>query len=198
MRDESPYHYEDTITLFEYGFSNFDNVYVSQAETKYNIDNMGLFYGGGDIFGSTKPFLSLNKDDFIVLPRSVPFAETQSSISYETGDESQAAVIAYTYQGVALGTVRVDFTASNENTSIFDTEEESPDAEADKDNPIIFINVAVLFTGCVILAVLLIIWLIVRLILKNYNIYPRNGRRSWRKKNRRRRRNSRKHRGYDF
>ena len=198
MRDESPYHYEDTITLFEYGFSNFDKVYVSQAETKYNIDNMGLFYGGGDIFGSTKPFLSLNKDDFIVLPRSVPFAETQSSICYETGDESQAAVIAYTYQGVALGTVRVDFTASNENTSIFDTEEESPDAEADKDNPIIFINVAVLFTGCVILAVLLIIWLIVRLILKNYNISPRNGRRSWRKKNRRRRRNSRKHRGYDF
>lgn len=198
MRDESPYHYEDTITLFEYGFSNFDKVYVSQAETKYNIDNTGLFYGGGDIFGSTKPFLSLNKDDFIVLPRSVPFAETQSSISYETGDESQAAVIAYTYQGVALGTVRVDFTASNENTNIFDTEEESPDAEADKDNPIIFINVAVLFTGCGILAVLLIIWLIVRLILKNYNISPRNGRRSWRKKNRRRRRNSRKHRGYDF
>ena len=198
MRDESPYHYEDTITLFEYGFSNFDKVYVSQAETKYNIDNTGLFYGGGDIFGSTKPFLSLNKDDFIVLPRSVPFAETQSSISYETGDESQAAVIAYAYQGVALGTVRVDFTASNENTSIFDTEEESPDAEADKDNPIIFINVAVLFTGCGILAVLLIIWLIVRLILKNYNISPRNGRRSWRKKNRRRRRNSRKHRGYDF
>ena len=43
LKDESPAHYEDTIALFDYGFSNFDKVNVSQSETKYNIDNTGLF-----------------------------------------------------------------------------------------------------------------------------------------------------------
>ncbi|MCI9336398.1 MAG: D-alanyl-D-alanine carboxypeptidase [Lachnospiraceae bacterium] len=197
MRDEAPHHYEDTITLFEYGFSNFEKLYVSQAETKYNIDNTGLFYNGDDIFGSTKPFLSLNKDDYIVMPRSVSFEEAESSISYETGDENQAALISYAYQGVSLGSVRVDFTVSKDDTSIFRTEQD-PDAEAPEDKPVIFVNVAVVLAGCGIIAALFFIWLIVRLILKNYNISPGHGRRIWRRKNRRRRRNSRNHKGYDF
>lgn len=195
MRDETPCHYEDTITLFEYGFSNFEKVYVSQAETKYNIDNTGLFYSGNDIFGSSQPFLSLNKDDFIVLPRTISFEDAESSISYETGDADQAAVITYTYQGVGLGFVRVDFTAGKDSAGLFDAPPEgSPGAEnkGDLEKKPIFINVAVILIGGGVLLGLLLIWLIVRLILKNYQISTRSGRRSWRRRSRRRRRGSRK------
>ncbi len=202
MRDEAPYHYEDTITLFEYGFSNFEKIYVSQAETKYNIDNTGLFYSGNDIFGSSQPFLSLNKDDFIVLPRTISFEDAESSISYETGDENQAAVITYSYQGVALGSVRVDFTASRDDASIFDAPPEGEegtgsgtDKNGDSEKKPIFINVRVILIGCGVLGALLVIWLIAHLVLKNYQISTGSGRKSWRKRNRRRRRNSRRHRG---
>ncbi len=201
MRDESPNHYEDTISLFEYGFSNFERVNVAQTETKYNIDNTGLFYSGNDIFGSSRPFLSLNKEDFIVLPRTIPFEEVSSSISYEAADESQAAVISYSYQDVPLGTVRVDFNADSQEPSIFDMEGEERAAAPDQndgDDSVIFVNVRFLLIGAAVLAGLLLLWLIVHLILKNYNFSPRSGRRGWRKRNRHRRRGSRKHRGPDF
>ena len=201
MRDESPNHYEDTISLFEYGFSNFERVNVAQTETKYNIDNTGLFYSGNDIFGSSRPFLSLNKEDFIVLPRTIPFEEVSSSISYEAADESQAAVISYSYQEVPLGTVRVDFNADSQEPSIFDMEGEERAAAPDQndgDDSVIFVNVRFLLIGAAVLAGLLLLWLIVHLILKNYNFSPRSGRRGWRKRNRHRRRGSRKHRGPDF
>lgn len=201
MRDESPNHYEDTISLFEYGFSNFERVNVAQTETKYNIDNTGLFYSGNDIFGSSRPFLSLNKEDFIVLPRTIPFEEVSSSISYEAADESQAAVISYSYQEVPLGTVRVDFNADSQEPSIFDMEGGEGAAAPDQnggDDSVIFVNVRFLLIGAAVLAGLLLLWLIVHLILKNYNFSPRSGRRGWRKRNRHRRRGSRKHRGPDF
>ena len=198
MRDEAPNHYEDTISLFEYGFSNFERVNVAQTETRYNIDNTGLFYSGNDIFGSSRPFLSLNREDFIVLPRTVSFEEVSSSISYESADESQAAVISYSYQEVPLGTVRVDFNADSQEPSIFDTEEGAAGHGNQEDASVIFVNLAFLLTAGGVLAVLLLLWLIARLILKNYHISPRSGRRGWRKRSRRRKRGSRKYRGPDF
>lgn len=202
MRDEAPNHYEDTISLFEYGFSNFERVNVAQTETRYNIDNTGLFYSGNDIFGSSRPFLSLNREDFIVLPRTVSFEEVSSSISYESADESQAAVISYSYQEVPLGTVRVDFNADSQEPNIFDMEGGEGAAAApdqnDGDGSVIFVNVRFLLIGAAVLAGLLLLWLIAHLILKNYNFSPRSGRRGWWKRNRHRRRGSRKHRGPDF
>ncbi|MDE7224934.1 MAG: D-alanyl-D-alanine carboxypeptidase, partial [Acetatifactor sp.] len=98
LRDEAPAHYEDTIALFNYGFSNFTRVNVSQTETKYNIADTGFFYGEHDIFGSSAPLLSLNQDAYIVLPRTVDFADTVSTINYDAAKEGQAAVIEYSYQ----------------------------------------------------------------------------------------------------
>lgn len=88
LRDEAPLQYEDTISLFNYGFSNFDKVNVSQTETRYNIDDSGTFYGGGDIFGSSRPLLTLNKDDHIILPRtlSLRISTPLSPTRRETGD----------------------------------------------------------------------------------------------------------------
>ena len=198
MKDEAPYHYRDTISLFEYGFSNFEKVYVSQTETRYNIDNTGLFYSGNDIFGSSQPFLSLNKDDFIILPRTISFEDVESSISYETADANQAAVITYAYQGLNLGSVRVDFTVSGDDSSIFDMPSGPEETSEKEDGPIVFVNVTVIIIGCAVLGGALLIWLIIHIILKNYNISPRSGRRSWRKRNRHRRRRARKHKDYDF
>lgn len=122
MRDENPNYYEDTISLFDYGFSNFQRVNISQTETKYNIDNAGSFYSGNDIFGNSKPILQLNQNDSITLPNTITFRDAVSAISYDNTAPGQAAVITYTYNDVVLGTASIDFTASEKGSSVFGDE----------------------------------------------------------------------------
>lgn len=189
MRDESPCQYEDTIALFDYGFSNFEKVNVAQTETKYDIDNTGLFYNGNDIFGSSQSFLSLNREDYIVLPGTISFEDAESAISYEGNDENQAAVIRYTYNGVDLGTVRVNFSVNRADHSIFDPVSEAPETEetSEKEDPVVFINIRAILICLAAAAALLILWFFIRIIRKYYNISGRkSGRRQWRKLNRRR------------
>ena len=125
MRDENPNYYEDTIALFDYGFSNFQRVNISQTETKYNIDNAGSFYSGNDIFGNSTPILQLNRNDCITLPNTITFQDAVSGISYDDTEPGQAAVITYTYHDVVLGTASLDFTATEKGSSVFDSTAET-------------------------------------------------------------------------
>jgi len=181
MRDEAPYQYEDTIALFEYGFSNFEKVKVAQSETKYNIDNTGLFYSGNDIFGSSQPLLTLNQDDFVILPLNSSLEDTESTISYDTSNENQAAVIFYSYHGVDIGSVRVNYTAGNKNTYLFDALPEKttidPVVENDGEEPVIYVNKTWIFILLGSLAAVVVIWLLVHIIMKNYAFPGRNDRR---------------------
>lgn len=198
LRDEAPLQYEDTISLFNYGFSNFEKVNVSQSETKYNIEDSNRFYGGSDIFGNSKPLLTLNKNDYIILPRTASFEATSSSISYETGNEEDAAVIAYTYHGVAIGTVHVNFSMEESGYS-FDTlpEEQDVPQTDEEEKSVVFINIMRVLIVAGIAAAVLLVVLFVRLILRNYQFSSpmrrRNRRRRWR-----RNRRSDNFRDYDF
>lgn len=127
LNDEAPYHYEDTISLFNYGFSNFDKINISQTETKYNIDDTGLFYSDNDIFGSSQPILSLNKNDCIILPKTATFTDTVSSISYDTGVENQVALISYTYHDVFVGSASVDLAKSGQGGYTFESDDTGND-----------------------------------------------------------------------
>ena len=131
MKDENPNYYEDTISLFDYGFSNFQRVNISQTETKYNIDNAGSFYSGNDIFGNSKPILQLNQNDSITLPNTITFWDAVSTISYDNTEPEQAAVITYTYNDVVLGTASIDFTASEKGSSVFGDETTGTTDEAE-------------------------------------------------------------------
>lgn len=198
MRDEAPYQYEDTIALFNYGFNNFEKVNVSQTETKYNIDNTGLFYSGNDIFGNSQPILSLNKNDYVILPKTTSFDALDSVISYETQSEKQAAVITYTYHGVYIGSVSLNFAEDQEdNTYLFNTPEEEV---TDNRISFIFINVIKVLGVLLVLCVIGVILFLIRLFLKNFS-FAGHGRRVWKKENRRRRRKAKRanrFRDYDF
>lgn len=124
LRDEAPYQYEDTLALYEYGFSNFQKLNVSQHDTKYQMDSQGLFYSEKDIFGSSKSILTLNSEDYIVIPNSADFADISSSISYETVSKNQAALVTYTYGDWVVGTASIDFTGSLESAYEFDPSED--------------------------------------------------------------------------
>jgi len=188
LHDESPYQYEDTIALFNYGFSNFDEINISQTETKYNIDNASSFYSDNDIFGNSQPILSLNKDDCIILPNTVDFKDTVSTISYETENEKQAAIITYTYNNVFLGSASVDLAVSTEETYSFDTVMESNAEKEELPEEPDFIFVNVVKVGLWIVGIIAIIALIILICLfvKNYHFSPRNNRRTWLRNRKRR------------
>lgn len=187
MKDEAPLQYEDTISLFNYGFSSFERINVSQTETKYNIDNAGFFYSGNDIFGSSRPILSLNKDDCIILPRNASFKDTVSTISYDTEDSGQAALISYTYNGVPVGTASVDFAADEEETYSFDPDRKKgggSSKETEKPS-VIFINVVRVFLWAAVIAAVILVILFTRWFLKNHEFSSRHSsRRSWRRERR--------------
>lgn len=192
MKDENNLNYEDTIALFDYGFANFERVNISQAETKYNIDNTGSFYSDYDIFGNSQPILALNKDDYIVLPKTADFADTVSAISYETRSENQAAIITYTYHDEYIGSASVDLTANTKSPYAFDLDSDAADSSGSKTGAaavsIVFINIfKVLLYILAIAAVCGVIFLIF-FIYKNYCFSPRSTRRSWLRDRRRRKR----------
>lgn len=207
MKDENPNYYEDTIALFDYGFSNFQRVNISQTETKYNIDNAGAFYSGNDIFGNSKPILQLNQNDSITLPNTITFRDAVSAISYDNTAPGQAAVITYTYNDVVLGTASIDFTASEKGSSVFGDETAAtqepdstgatqPTASGEEDTAsggpaVIFINVIKVFFWILGIAVVIFLILLIRAFIKNYQFAHRSTRLTWRFGRRRKRSRSR-------
>ncbi len=123
LKDEAPLQYEDTLALFEYGFSNFTHVNISETETKYNINTTDIFHSENDILGSSRPLLRLNPDDYLVLPKTIAFEDTVSRISYDTTEENQVALITYTYHDVPVGTASVDFVSENSESYVFEDAE---------------------------------------------------------------------------
>jgi len=182
MRDENPQYYEDTVALLDYGFANFSKVNISETETKYNIDNSGTFYSDNDIFGSSKPILSLNKEDYIILPKTADFSDTVSTISYDTDNINQVALITYTYHDRFIGYASVDLAVNEGSTYAFDKiSDPAPEETAKSTTPsFVFINVFKLLL-C-IFAITALIGLVsgVKYLFANYNFSTRSTRFSWR------------------
>lgn len=201
MRDESPMQYEDTIALFNYGFSNFDKINVAQSETKYNIDDSRAFYGGNDIFGNSRPLLALNRDDYIIMPRTATLDDTDSAINYNTGSDEQAAIITYRYHGVDIGTVRVDFVQEDNDTHVFgtgpDDSREAPE-EAPSGKSVVFINIVRVLTVLAGIAAAFFLLCLIRAVLKNYHISFGRKRRNWQRNGRKKPKRPRRFRDYDF
>ncbi|MBQ7774656.1 MAG: D-alanyl-D-alanine carboxypeptidase [Lachnospiraceae bacterium] len=190
LRADAPAQYEDTIALFDYGFSNFQKLNVSQNEISYHIDTDNFFYNDKDIFGSSQALLSLNETDYVILPKTASFSDAASAISYETEAATEAAHITYTYNDIYIGSATIDFAMSNKADYQFDvtTSEElsstpvtQPDeveeASADEEPSFVFVDwKKIIIIACVI-AGLLVILIFVLLILKNYQInIPSKGR----------------------
>lgn len=175
MKDESPNQFTDTIDLLNYGFNNFEVVNVAENETKFNIDNADFFQTNNDIFGSSKPILSLNKDSYLTLPKTAVFKDTIPEISYDVEDENQIARIDYTYNGIYVGNVTVDIATDTASPYDFDSPVEplpEEEEEADDEN-IIFVNIKKVLLFVLVAAGVLILLFIPKSLLQNYSFSRR-------------------------
>ena len=207
MRDESPLQYEDTIALYNYGFSNFQKYNVAQTEKKYNVDFSDSFASIPDIFGDSKPLLSLNKEDVIILPKGVGIEDTVSSVSYQTDSSDEAAVINYSYHGVDVGKVRLNFAADYDSSYEFETIADPnapvatpvPTEKPKKESPISLHHVLIGVGALAVIGILAVIILIIRSHHDHHDFTPKSNRRAWKRSRRNgffKRRN--RFRDYDF
>ncbi len=200
MKEESPNQFQDTVDLFQYGFDNFEAYNVSENETKYTMDNSGFFTTDNDIFGNSKPILSLNTTDYIVLPKTASFSDAQSELSYDSEKEPSIATITYTYNGQPVGQATVDLAFEEAETFAFETQAIESETSSEETN-VIFINVKKIILWVLGIAGVLILLFILMAFIRSYNFNRRRRakRKPLQKKRVRRRRRPKLHgRNYYF
>lgn len=191
MNTQSPNQFIDTVNLFDYAFDNFQVLNVSENDTDYSaettVDNGNL--------NNIAPFVELDKDAVIVLPKTAEFSDTSSSVEYNDSDPEIAGSITYTYAGRNVGKVDIKTTGVVVEGYAFDNEStEEEEQEAVSTVQVKPIVVVLLIVAVILLGVLLFF---LKRFYDNYYIIKHNRavrrdrkdqRRRIRKKRRRRRR----------
>lgn len=153
LKEEAPAQYTDTIELFNYGFENFSSFHLDEVTTQYSIDNH-FFTTDIDLLGSSKTILSLDKEDYIILPNTISFEELTSKVSYEDANESSVACINYYYKNYLLGKIDVKLALAEPLLFDFGNQKENTLDIVEKDTQkTIFINVFHILLGFIIVTV---------------------------------------------
>ncbi len=190
MKEESPEQFNDTVKLFDYGFSNFTVANVAEHEMRYTIENAGFFQTGNDVFGNSKPILSLNKNSYLIMPKTVDFKNLTSEISYDVKNDLSVAEIFYSYHGAFVGKATIDFATESHSTYDFDHQisTETSVSSNPEDEKVIFVNIKRVLIGVVIIATVVILFFIIRSYIKNFHFarrrYHRRSKNKARKKHR--------------
>lgn len=119
--EETPGQFADTVELFDYGFHNFQLMNISENEDKYQIEPSGFLQTGNDIFGRSKPILSIDADSSVIVPNTISFGDLDSTIDYNTAGENRIAQIRYSYHNTYLGNAYLELATDNGSTYEFDT-----------------------------------------------------------------------------
>jgi len=143
MKEEAPAQFEDTITLFDYGYQNFTKANIADNDTLHIINNSNFFYTGNDIFGDSSPILSIAPGDYVILPNMSGFDDLTSKIDYEAANlqKNEIAEISYYYHDTLIGSGKIVFSSQKAHTYEFNSSDEPVTGRPDN---VIFINIKML------------------------------------------------------
>ena len=204
LKEESPAQFTDTVELFNYGFQNFQVLNIAENEDKFNMDNTNFFKADYDIFGNSKPILSIDASSYVIVPNMAGFSDLESTINYDISsentnvqsDKSRIAKITYTYNGAYVGETYVNLSEYAQSSYSFSSESpattdttvsrvETPSPAENKNT--IFINVKKVLICILIFAAVIICLFILRAIIIHRDNELRRQNRLKRKKHRRER-----------
>lgn len=198
FREEKPDQFTDTVELFDYGFNNFQIMNIAENEKKYQIEPSGFLQTGNDIFGSSKPILSIDSKSCVIVPNTITFNDLDSSIDYSTSEGNRIAQIRYSYHDTYVGNAYLELAADNKSAYEFDTKLESANVSVEKveethaqedktQTNTIFINVKTVLTCILVLAAAAILLFVLRALAINSQNARRRQNRVKRKQRRRER-----------
>lgn len=194
MKEESPDQFNDTVKLMDYGFANFTVTNIYENEEHYQVQNKHSFNTDYNIFGNSNPTFSLNKSSYVILPKTLSFADLTSKISYEGVSGDEVARIDYTYLDNYLGSATIHLLPEAAHTSAKDTATVTKNIVGEvvttaDGKQLIFINVIRVILFTLLAGAVLILLFILRDIATNYTIIDSAHGNSTKKKPRRRKRN---------
>ncbi|MBQ9989384.1 MAG: D-alanyl-D-alanine carboxypeptidase [Lachnospiraceae bacterium] len=182
LKEEAPAQFTDTVSLFDYGFDNFEALHISEVDNQYTIDN-SFFTTDIDIFGSSKPILELDKNDYIILPNTLDFRDVRSEISYDNISGDEIASVNYYYRDIFLGAISLKLAVDEPYRFDFSQDmDESFIQTPSNEGRVIFINVVYM----VLLILLILIGLTFLFFLMSGKKRKRSSRGSLKKNSKRR------------
>lgn len=146
---------------------------ISENEEKYQIEASGFLQTGNDIFGSSKPILSIDNDSYVIIPNTISFSDLESEIDYNVSSENRIAQIRYYYHDSYVGCAYLDLAADSTSSYDFDTHIETTDVSVEKTEPepsqttTIFVNVKKVLIGILIFGGVTILLFILRAVITN-------------------------------
>ncbi|MCM1416141.1 MAG: D-alanyl-D-alanine carboxypeptidase [bacterium] len=193
FKEESPNQFSDTVELLDYGFQNFQVLNVSENEQKYNVESTGFLRIGNDVFGSSKPLLTLDTESYVIIPNTTTFQDLDSTINYNESEENRIAEIEYTYHDMYVGKAYLNLAADSAAGYEFDTnmtaadvsvEKVEPAAEKEPAQDTVFINIKKVLLIILIIAAVLITLLMIHAVIVNSRAARRRENRVKRKRKR--------------
>ncbi len=185
LKEESPSQFTDTVTLFDYGFNNFQLIDVKESDKRYTPSDSLFFESEHDVFGKSGTILNIDDSSLIVLPKTAKIEDSSYSISYDVGKEdlkkapTAIASVDYSYKGVPIGHALICYTGQKPLS-----EDDSADVPRT-----IYINVKILM---MIAAAIVVLCTIIGTISSRINANRRYTTKSDRIRYRRRKRESKK------
>lgn len=136
----TPNQYKDTISLFDFGFSNFTTLKIAENDQTYITTDTSYSTDAVDVLGDSTPLLSMNMDSIIVLPKAAAFEDTTSYITMNPETEGCMAVAHYQYGTRNIGNAQIYVTATTEPlpedlSSMEQTEPIAPNDEVSEKAP---------------------------------------------------------------
>lgn len=169
--------FPDTALLLNYASENFSKVNVAANETNFSVNNSGFFHTGSAIFGQTDPLIEINKNDYIVLPNGTAFTDAAPELIFQSDESTDSiATLSYTWQGQPVGSASIELAKSTVQEFAFDRntgDPELPDDENEAENApkkFIRINIRLISMAVIGIAAIFLIYLLLRQLMKFFNI----------------------------
>lgn len=184
MKSNSDNVYKDTKLLLDYGFNNFTLTNISQNEDNFTPSSYSLLGNSSSVFDSSLPLITINPDDYVVLPNSVLLGHCTSNLTFTDDNSDVFATLEYKLGDRSVGSTTL--TVNKDENDGFDfgpTIEEETKKETTEKN---YITINLWVVSGVIITILMILFLLYY--LKNTHASrKRKRRRKTIHKNRRRR-----------
>lgn len=178
LKEEAPAQFTDTVSLFDYGFDNFEALNIHDTDTTYSIDNY-FFTTEYDLLGSSKPIFSLSAMDYIVLPNTAAPDSISSRIVYDSESTDEIASVHYYYRNAFLGRIPLKLmTASLPDLDVALKGSGMISTEVTSEGMTVYINVLYLFAALILTALLLPLLFLPFSLRKRRNLLTRLIRRS--------------------
>ena len=173
MNTQSPNQWLDSRNLFDYCFDNFQLFNIAENETNYTSAEQK----NAGTLNTNEPFVDIDKDAGIVLPKTAEFSDATSKIVYDDVTNDTVGTIEYTYAGHEVG--KADIVKTNVQVPEYkfsnqtDVSEEAQTEEPEHVSKI-QIRMSTIITVVVVVLVLLVLGIIIKKVADNFYIIKHN------------------------